>query len=96
MASMESVFFTRELSYLSSIHRRTVKFKRLANAHSHRGVATRLKRAMIGWFLLWDYFDLGGNFDKFINQGHGSLDDIIHAMGCIRPFDIDYTGRCDF
>ena len=51
---------------------------------------------MIGWFLLWDYFDLAGNLDKFINQGHGFLDDIIHAMRCIRSFNIDYTGRCDF
>ncbi len=85
MASRESVFFTRTLSYLSSIHRRTVKFNRLPNAHSHRGVATRLKRTMIGWFLLWDYFDLAGNLDKFINQGHGFLDDIIHAMRCLVP-----------
>jgi|TARA_Y100000758_G_scaffold165256_1_gene117230 hypothetical protein len=40
---------------------------------------------MIGWFLLWDYFDLAGNLDKFINQGHGFLDDIIHAMRCLVP-----------
>ena len=96
MASMESVFFTRALSCLSSIHSRIVKSSRLANARSYRGVATRLKCTMIGWFLLWGYFDLIGNLDKFINQGHGSFDDIIHAMGCIRSFDIDYTERCDF